>query len=85
MGVTSREILRGGVGSLEGERRKCDWGVSGGRGRGRCRNNTVDDWVKKKDFAGWGTHVVVFTEGVRWRTGRWPDAIVADDKGEEPR
>ena len=28
------------------------------------------------------THVVVFTEGARWRTGRWPDAIVADDKGE---
>jgi len=50
----------------DGGRRKCDWGGSGGRGRGR--NNTVDDWVKKKDFAGWTTHVVVLTEGARWQT-----------------
>jgi hypothetical protein len=28
---------------------------------------------------------VVFTEGARWRTGRWADAIVADDKGERTR
>ena len=66
-----------------GERWKCDWSVSGGRGGGR--NNTVQHWVRKKDLAGSATHVVVFTEGARWRTGRWPDAIVADDKGEEPR
>ena len=31
------------------------------------------------------TYVVVFTEGARWRTGRWADAIVADDKGSGPR
>lgn len=23
---------------------------------------------------------MVFTEGARWRTGLWPDAIVADEK-----
>lgn len=28
-------------------------------------------------------HVVVVSEGARCRTGRWPDAIVADDE-EEP-
>jgi len=37
--------------------------------------------LRKKGFAGGATHVVVFTEGARWRTGRWLDAIVADDKG----
>ena len=39
-------------------------------------------WVRDKILRERATHVMVFTEGARWRTGRWPDAIVADDKEE---
>ena len=36
----------------------------------------------KRNLQARATYVVVFTEGARWRTGRWLDAIAADDKGE---